>query len=142
MVESKQHKNLKEKWVSKLENQGFSTEKEKRLDNGLVVDVFGYTHSESVIVEVGSLNGDDRKKKLDDYCDKFIHANQLGKPLNRSDAEGRYKDYESDSHEIRSVVTDEMFSYVDYLVEKGLFKSKSEFIRHAIRQDMFDRREK
>mgnify|MGYP003837132587 CR=1 FL=1 len=38
--------------------------------------------------------------------------------------------------EIRGDVTEEMSNHVDELVEKGLYKSKAEFIREKIREDM------
>jgi hypothetical protein len=84
-VESESHKLLKKKVAKKYSSQGYQTELERRIDNGLIVDVVAWNKEETIFIEVGALHGEDREEKLEQYCDKFIHLPQVDKPKHRDD---------------------------------------------------------
>lgn len=78
-MEGEDHKKLKSRAAAKMEKKGYDVEKEKKLDNGLIVDVYANDAEETVIIEVGSLNGEGRFEELRKCADRVVHMTQLGK---------------------------------------------------------------
>lgn len=63
----------------RMEEKGYSSTTEKHLENGLIVDVYSENKEESVAIEIGALNGENRIEKLKEVVDRVIHLPQLDK---------------------------------------------------------------
>jgi len=83
MAEGKEHKKLKNRIEEEFQKNGYETEKERRLENGLIVDVYAENSNETVLIEVGTLNGHGRIDQLKEIGDRVIHLPQIGKPNQR-----------------------------------------------------------
>lgn len=79
MTESDSHIRYKQVMKDRMEEKGYSSTTEKHLENGLIVDVYSENKEESVAIEIGALNGENRIEKLKEVVDRVIHLPQLDK---------------------------------------------------------------
>lgn len=87
MTENPDHRFLKEEIACKYSRKGYETEKERKIENGMIVDVVAENDEKTIFFEVGTLNGENRVEELKKYADKVVHNPQFGKPTFRN-AEG------------------------------------------------------
>jgi len=83
MAEGEEHLTLKRKIEKEFKRKGYETEKEKTLENGLIVDVYAFNENETLLIEVGTLNGEERIDTLTKFADRVIHLPQIGKSKHR-----------------------------------------------------------
>lgn len=84
MPEGKDHKIMKNKIAQKYSSKGYDVEKEFRLNNGMIVDVYAEKNEKIILFEIGQLNGKNRIETLLDYCDRAVHLTQLGKKKSKT----------------------------------------------------------
>jgi len=70
-MEGKDHKAVKTAEAEKYRAKGYDVEVEKKLKNGMIVDLVASKDGERIAIEIGALNGENRKNELNRRFDSL-----------------------------------------------------------------------